>query len=335
MFVSVILNICLYLLQIAAMRHAPVQRHLHPFSSHLVPPGKHSKLFPLKEDNGWEEEEEEEPQFRKACRQPPRQRRGRRVRLRVLRSLYLRLYNRTVALPFYWKLWGVGGRRRRAGSRRREGGGGSVGVELGKAQHRFAREEESLANHIAEAEETGPTHGIPNGFSPLPAEPENILITSVYSINNEDGLAPNGPHQQEDFTPPLEKEVPALTEEHVACVQNLPCRRTVVQHVIQSYQRLPGNTLLRSFRVTYKRHVLTMDDLSTLYGQNWLNDQVMNMYGDLVMDAVPEKVDIFSKQFLLIPIHLEVHWSLVCVDVSKRTITYFDSQRTLNRRCPK
>lgn len=376
------------------MRHAPVQRHLHPFSSHLVPPGKHSKLFPLKEDNGWEEEEEEEPQFRKACRQPPRQRRGRRVRLRVLRSLYLRLYNRTVALPFYWKLWGVGGRRRRAGSRRREGGGGSVGVELGKAQHRFAREEESLANHIAEAEETGPTHGIPNGFSPLPAEPENILITSVYSINNEDGLAPNGPHQQEDFTPPLEKEVPALTEEHVACVQsildqflqtygsliplgtdevlekledvfqqpfNTPTRRTVVQHVIQSYQRLPGNTLLRSFRVTYKRHVLTMDDLSTLYGQNWLNDQVMNMYGDLVMDAVPEKVhffnsffydklrtkgyegvkrwtknvDIFSKQFLLIPIHLEVHWSLVCVDVSKRTITYFDSQRTLNRRCPK
>ncbi|XP_041283726.1 sentrin-specific protease 3-like, partial [Onychostruthus taczanowskii] len=87
----------------------------------------------------------------------------------------------------------------------------------------------------------------------------------------------------------------------------------------------------------------------------------MNMYGDLVMDAVPDKVhffnsffydklrtrgyegvqrwtknvDIFGKELLLIPIHLEVHWSLVAVDVARRTITYFDSQRTLNRRCPK
>uniref|UniRef100_A0A8V5GME0 Uncharacterized protein n=1 Tax=Melopsittacus undulatus TaxID=13146 RepID=A0A8V5GME0_MELUD len=87
---------------------------------------------------------------------------------------------------------------------------------------------------------------------------------------------------------------------------------------------LPGTALLRGFRVSYKRHVLTMDDLQTLYGPNWLNDQgfvgglyrglgldhigvvgegshvmlsplftppqVMNMYGDLVMDAVPDKV---------------------------------------------
>lgn len=49
----------------------------------------------------------------------------------------------------------------------------------------------------------------------------------------------------------------------------------------------------------------------------------------------PAQVDIFGKELLLIPIHLEVHWSLVAVDVARRTITYFDSQRTLNRRCPK
>lgn len=47
------------------------------------------------------------------------------------------------------------------------------------------------------------------------------------------------------------------------------------------------------------------------------------------------QVDIFGKELLLIPIHLEVHWSLVAVDVLRRRITYFDSQRTLNRRCPK
>uniref|UniRef100_A0A671XIN1 SUMO specific peptidase 3b n=1 Tax=Sparus aurata TaxID=8175 RepID=A0A671XIN1_SPAAU len=186
----------------------------------------------------------------------------------------------------------------------------------------------------------------------------------------------------------------ALTEEHMSCVTGIleeslqqygslipihvddivekledifsesfsqPHRKAVVQHLIQSFQRSSGSTLAKTFRVNYKRHVLTMDDLGTLYGQNWLNDQVMNMYGDLVMDSVPEKVhffnsffydklrtkgyegvkrwtknvDIFQKDLLLIPIHLEVHWSLVSVDIPRRSITYFDSQRTLNRRCPK
>uniref|UniRef100_A0A3Q3XK67 Ubiquitin-like protease family profile domain-containing protein n=1 Tax=Mola mola TaxID=94237 RepID=A0A3Q3XK67_MOLML len=140
-----------------------------------------------------------------------------------------------------------------------------------------------------------------------------------------------------------------------------PHRKAVVQHLIQAFQRSSGSALAKTFRVNYKRHVLTMDDLGTLYGQNWLNDQVMNMYGDLVMDSVPEKVhffnsffydklrtkgydgvkrwtknvDIFQKDLLLIPIHLEVHWSLVSVEIARRAITYFDSQRTLNRRCPK
>ncbi|KAM3589953.1 uncharacterized protein V6R79_000527 [Siganus canaliculatus] len=186
----------------------------------------------------------------------------------------------------------------------------------------------------------------------------------------------------------------AITEEHMSCVTGIleeslqqygslipihvddiveklqdifsesfsqPQRKTVIQHLIQSFQRSSGSALAKTFRINYKRHVLTMDDLGTLYGQNWLNDQVMNMYGDLVMDCVPEKVhffnsffydklrtkgyegvkrwtknvDIFQKDLLLIPIHLEVHWSLVSVDIPRRAITYFDSQRTLNRRCPK
>lgn len=162
--------------------------------------------------------------------------------------------------------------------------------------------------------------------------------------------------------------IPVQSDDIVEELQNIfnedfsqPHRKIVVQHLIQSYQRSPGQAMVKGFRVNYKRHVLTMDDLTTLYGQNWLNDQVMNMYGDLVMDSVPEKVhffnsffydklrtkgydgvkrwtknvDIFQKDLLLIPIHLEVHWSLVSVDIKERSITYFDSQRTLNRRCPK
>ncbi|ELW50946.1 Sentrin-specific protease 5 [Tupaia chinensis] len=107
-----------------------------------------------------------------------------------------------------------------------------------------------------------------------------------------------------------------------------------------------------NFRIFYNKHMLDMDDLVTLDGQNWLNDQVINMYGELIMDAVPDKVhffnsffhrqlvtkgyngvkrwtkkvDLFKKSLLLIPIHLEVHWSLITVTLSNRIISFYDSQ---------
>lgn len=239
---------------------------------------------------------------------------------------------------------------------------------------------------------------LPNGFGgaapPSPPPPDTpILISNVCSVGGGADPHPLPPSPRGGGGGGAPQGSP-LREEHVTCIQSIldeflqsygslipvsadevvekledifqqefstPQRRGSVQQLMQSYQRLPGNALLRGFRVSYKRHVLTMDDLQTLYGPNWLNDQVMNMYGDLVMDAVPDKVhffnsffydklrtrgyegvqrwtknvDIFGKELLLIPIHLEVHWSLVAVDVLRRRITYFDSQRTLNRRCPK
>ncbi|CAJ1071959.1 sentrin-specific protease 5-like [Xyrichtys novacula] len=107
-----------------------------------------------------------------------------------------------------------------------------------------------------------------------------------------------------------------------------------------------------SFRVVYKKHTLALDDLSTLADQNWLNDQVMNMYGELIMESTHHKVhflnsffhrqlmtkgyegvkrwtkqvDLFSKSMLLVPIHLEVHWCLVSADIAKKKICIYDSQ---------
>ncbi|XP_006884251.1 PREDICTED: sentrin-specific protease 5 isoform X2 [Elephantulus edwardii] len=52
-----------------------------------------------------------------------------------------------------------------------------------------------------------------------------------------------------------------------------------------------------NFRVFYNKHMLDVDDLATLDGQNWLNDQVINMYGELIMDAVPDKVHFFNSFF--------------------------------------
>ncbi|XP_061694967.1 sentrin-specific protease 5-like isoform X2 [Syngnathoides biaculeatus] len=109
---------------------------------------------------------------------------------------------------------------------------------------------------------------------------------------------------------------------------------------------------ITSFQVVFKKHTLSLDDLSTLANQNWLNDQVINMYGELIMEAAQNKVhflnsffhrqlmtkgydgvkrwtkqvDLFSKSLLLVPIHLEVHWCLVTTDIARKKICLFDSQ---------
>uniref|UniRef100_A0A8C2WUX7 Ubiquitin-like protease family profile domain-containing protein n=1 Tax=Cyclopterus lumpus TaxID=8103 RepID=A0A8C2WUX7_CYCLU len=112
----------------------------------------------------------------------------------------------------------------------------------------------------------------------------------------------------------------------------------IFSEVIKSRTSIIEKTV-PSFQVVYKKHTLTLDDLSTLANQNWLNDQVMNMYGELILESADHKVhflnsffhrqlmtkgyegvkrwtkqvDLFSKSLLLVPIHLEVHWCLVTV----------------------
>ncbi|XP_040423909.1 sentrin-specific protease 5 isoform X3 [Cygnus olor] len=103
-------------------------------------------------------------------------------------------------------------------------------------------------------------------------------------------------------------------------------RKPFITREIMKYREKHPKTSTCNFRVFYNKHMLDMDDLATLEGQNWLNDQIINMYGELIMDAVPEKVDLFKKTLLLIPIHLEVHWSLITVNIPSRIISFYDSQ---------
>ncbi|XP_077171917.1 sentrin-specific protease 3 [Paroedura picta] len=236
----------------------------------------------------------------------------------------------------------------------------------------------SIGGHMAEELFHGPRDKDPSGLR-LEAENQQAELPMEGGPEQlDEKAAQHSPLREEhltcvqnildEFVQTYGSLIPISTDEVVEKLEDIfqqefctPQRKAMVHQLIQSYQRMPGSAVVRTFRVVYKRHVLSMDDLQTLYGPNWLNDQVMNMYGDLVMDTVPEKVhffnsffydklrtkgyegvkrwtknvDIFNKELLLIPIHLEVHWSLICVEVKKKKITYLDSQRTLNRRCPK
>lgn len=100
---------------------------------------------------------------------------------------------------------------------------------------------------------------------------------------------------------------------------------------------------------------LTGKDLQTLNNLNWLNDEVINFYMNLLVERSKDpglpsvntfntffypklrssgysavrrwtkKMDIFSKDILLVPVHLGVHWCLSVVDFRKKAILYFDS----------
>lgn len=96
-------------------------------------------------------------------------------------------------------------------------------------------------------------------------------------------------------------------------------------------------------------------DIQTLLGLNWLNDEIMNAYMNLLVlrgknygrkkvyafntffypklrtsgystvKRWTRKVDLFSHDFVLVPVHLGNHWCLAFIDFTQRTISYFDS----------
>lgn len=127
------------------------------------------------------------------------------------------------------------------------------------------------------------------------------------------------------------------------------CEVMILEIIIEAMAKIVN---FPYFEVKYKKHKLTLDDLSTLANENWLNDQVINLYGELIMESSNSKVhflnsffhkqlitkgyegvkrwtkqvDLFSKSLLLVPVHLEVHWCLVTADFINRTVCLYDSQ---------
>ncbi|XP_020806676.1 sentrin-specific protease 1-like [Drosophila serrata] len=116
-----------------------------------------------------------------------------------------------------------------------------------------------------------------------------------------------------------------------------------------------GQVIVKKFNIQMLRC-----DICTLYGSNWLNDNVINFYMELLNERSKQnvgqlptvhamnsfflprlmeygygavrrwtrKVDLFSKHIIPIPVHFDgnpSHWSMVIIDLRHETIRYYDS----------
>lgn len=108
---------------------------------------------------------------------------------------------------------------------------------------------------------------------------------------------------------------------------------------------------------------ITRNDLNTLVGMTWLNDEVINFYMNLIMERAEQrtdlpkaycfntffiptlmsrghggvrrwtrKVDIFSYDLLPVPVHVGgIHWCMAIIRMKEKIIRYYDSMGNPNQ----
>lgn len=144
-----------------------------------------------------------------------------------------------------------------------------------------------------------------------------------------------------------EKEFPDLTPE----------QEELIDQALKK-QRSEDEVLSSKFNMN-----ITRQDIITLAGLNWLNDEVINFYMNLIIergknDKWPnvyafntffypkirsggqssvrrwtKKVDIFSYDMIFVPIHLQMHWCMAVIDFRVKNICYYDSMGSANKTC--
>jgi hypothetical protein len=69
----------------------------------------------------------------------------------------------------------------------------------------------------------------------------------------------------------------------------------------------------------------TKDEWPSVYAFNTFFDGSLQSYGHCGVKRWTCKVDLFSYDLVLIPVHLGLHWCLAAVDFGQRKVSYYDS----------
>ncbi|XP_014609451.1 PREDICTED: sentrin-specific protease 1-like [Polistes canadensis] len=145
---------------------------------------------------------------------------------------------------------------------------------------------------------------------------------------------------------PEEPPLPTLTEEMLKEVKNAFVPKPPDEILIEAH----------GLRITRK-------DINTLADLNWLNDEVINFYMNLLInrgtsEKFPKihamntffypklisgghsslkrwtrKIDIFVQDIIVVPIHLGIHWCMSIIDFRDKSICYYDSMGSSNPKC--
>ena len=105
------------------------------------------------------------------------------------------------------------------------------------------------------------------------------------------------------------------------------------------------------------RPEISVSDINTLSGLNWLNDKIIDCYMQMIVERAghnagqfpsvyafstffypnlmkkgfesvrrwTKRINIFTYDILLIPVHLGNHWCLAAINLKEKMITYYDS----------
>ncbi|XP_063236926.1 sentrin-specific protease 1-like isoform X2 [Bacillus rossius redtenbacheri] len=153
-------------------------------------------------------------------------------------------------------------------------------------------------------------------------------------------------------------EIFKIEEESRALPTLTPQMEEVVRRALVSH---PENEKM----VSASKITITRKDINTLRGLNWLNDEVINCYMELIKERSSSsngkypkvftfntffysnlcsrgnaflkrwnrKVDLFAYDMILAPIHEGVHWCMVQIDFRSKRMLYLDSMGGKNKRC--
>lgn len=142
------------------------------------------------------------------------------------------------------------------------------------------------------------------------------------------------------------------------CIQTRPRRvlsQKMLQEIVDVLDGKDNDIVIEKFNIKIKT-----EDLLTLTGDNWLNDEIINFYFSLIQERNPlhvhcfnsffyntlknsgyegvrrwtRKFDLFEKKVILIPIHVRAnHWCCAVIKLNEKKIKYYDSLGGHNQRC--
>ncbi|XP_008835212.1 sentrin-specific protease 2-like [Nannospalax galili] len=219
-----------------------------------------------------------------------------------------------------------------------EGGTVMESEESGKARKRMKQEQCEIDLPCEEPEKSR-QHLAPDLLWGAPAQ--------IFLAGDSNGLLTN------KMSIPETEEEPLADQEKGRAVNDdvLDVTEDMEKEISDALGPGPQDEILSS---AFKLQI-TRRDIQTLEDGQWLNDEVINFYMNLLVErsqsqGYPELhvfntffypklkyggyssvkrwtrgVNLFAKELILVPIHRKVHWSLVVIDLRKKSIVYLDS----------